>query len=133
MGYRSSRDIYKLVWPEGHDLHGLEIRARSCPIGEMFELNRLSQKLTGGAPDMDSFGRVLDIFAKAIVRWNLEDVNGNDVAPGRAGLDELSTAELLAVVTVWAQTITQVSTPLARRSTPNGIQEIPMEPTTAAP
>lgn len=133
MGYRSSRDVYKLVWPEGHDLHGLEIRARSCPIGEMFELNRLSQKLTGGKPDMDAFTRVLDIFAKAIVRWNLEDDNGGAVPPGRAGLNELSTTELIAVVTAWAQTITQVSTPLGRRSTPTGIPEIPMEPSTGAP
>lgn len=144
--YRSPRNIYKLVWPEGHRLHGLEIRARSCPIGDLLQMSRLAAKIRAREFDDATVGRMLDMFGVAIVRWNLEDEcfdpaceradegeHAHPVPPGRAGLEALELPDVVEAMTLWAQRIAQVSAPLAKPSIPSGIPMTPLEPPMAAP
>ena len=137
MGFRANTTTFALKWPPGHRLHGLEISARSCPIGELMELGRLSAAVkagqVNGAVPVDAVAKMLDAFGGAIKAWNLEDEDGNPVPPGRAGLEHLDLSDVLEAVLAWAQAISQVPDPLGTRSTPNGTPPIPMQATPAAP
>lgn len=136
MGLKVNRKVYRLKWPEGHDLHGLEIDAYSPPIGQLLEMGRLagvvqSAQKTGGVP-LDEVNTLLDTFVAHVKRWNLEDEDGAHVAEDRAGLELLNLEQVLEAVLAWARAVSQVPGPLGRPSTPSGIPKIPMEPLTAA-
>jgi hypothetical protein len=135
MGYRTTRTLYPIRFAPGHKLHGLNIMARSCPIGELVELGRVASTVKAaqgsGVLPVNEINRLLDVFGNSIKEWDLEDEDGNPVPPGRAGLEFLDLEDVMDVILKWAETIAQVSAPLDKRSIPSGTPQIPMEPMTA--
>lgn len=76
-GFRSVRKISKIVFEEGHELHGLEITVRSSPLAEQ---RAYYDKYPHD--EVDSFKRVEyegRHFLKYVVGWNLQDEDGNPV------------------------------------------------------
>lgn len=137
MGFQAGK-IYLLKWPEGHDLHGLEIHVRSVALGRLFELSRVVDRVqaarAGGTlatAGMDAINELLDVFASAVKWWNLEDEEGDHIPEGRAGLEQLELTQLIEAVLAWARQVTQVPAPLGKPSIQSGIPKIPMEPLTA--
>jgi hypothetical protein len=114
MGFR--RRNYRLIWPEEHELHGLEVTVRGLPIGDL-------QVIAGLAPDgaVGSTAKdvtpLLKLFAKALVSWNFEDEDGTPVGTSLAELEAQDLRFLLPVIMAWVQEVSTVADPLP---TPSG-------------
>lgn len=79
MGFREPSTI-RLVFEEGDEYHGLEVRMRGLSIADWL-------KASGQDGDGDNGAATIKRFYKALVSWNLEDDNGQPVpvedAPNR--------------------------------------------------
>lgn len=75
MGF-NARKIFKIVFDEDHDLHGLEItvRSSSLAIQKAYVQNYPSGEGVGRFEQIEYAGRH---FLKHVVEWNLEDDDGN--------------------------------------------------------
>jgi hypothetical protein len=102
----------RLVFPEGDELHGLEIEARKLNVGEVRAV-----AADGLIPD--------ELFVKNVLSWNL---------PGEVGVDGLASFEvedLKRVKNAWYEAaIGAVPRPLENGSTsgePAGVDSLPMD------
>ena len=87
MGYR--RKIYDLRWPEGHDLHGLEVSLTGLSIGTLAQVETLGGTLTGnGTVDekLAAADALFKVMATCLAGWNLEDHQGNPVPATHEGI-----------------------------------------------
>lgn len=133
MGYRSKGKRYRLVWPEDHAQHGLEIVTRGATVQTIMDASRAQTVVkrhgTLSPEGIEAVETMLGILASALIDWNFEDDDGNQVKADRAGLKQLDDDELLNVLTCWTKAVTGVDVPLGRPSTPIGkAPPIPMEP-----
>lgn len=74
-GYRREKPVYLLRF-EDAQFDGLEVTAKSLPLGEFFTLQRLQEQ--AGA-DADAAEQVVRKLADVLVAWNLEDDDGQAV------------------------------------------------------
>lgn len=102
-GYRREPTMYALKF-EDPQFEGLEVMAKSLPLGEFLAMQRLQGR---AAEDTDAAEQVLRKLASVLVSWNLEDeqgqpvpiqyavcrVSGKPVAPGKRCPECASTAE----------------------------------------
>ena len=77
MGF-NARKLSKIVFEEGHDLHGLEItvRSSSLAIQKAYVQNYPRGETADRFAQMEYAGRH---FLKHVVEWNLEDDDGKPV------------------------------------------------------
>lgn len=146
MGYVRPATVYKLIFEDGDELAGLEVRVRSMTTGQLMDLTKAAGRLTGlsgGQVQLDDLTgddlAALDLlfggFAAALVEWNLEEnTGGGSPRPVPATLEGIRTQEspfILRLVTEWMKAAGGTPAPLAGRSTsgetPPGLS-IPMEP-----
>ena len=77
-GFSIARKAYLIVFPEDHDLHGLELTMRAVTLAE-----RRSFVVNHPDPDPnDPFARLeyeVRDFLKYVISWNLEDENDEKV------------------------------------------------------
>jgi hypothetical protein len=100
MGYKRRRKVFSLVFPEDHDLHGLEITAESMTLGEVRALQARAdeENLTS-----EQFAAVeLEAFVGQIKKWNLEDEDGNPLPISVESLQTLTAQDVRAVVNAYA-------------------------------
>lgn len=120
--------VYKLVWPEDHESHGLVVRVRSLTMGEVLDLRRPDSSLTEDA--------AVAMFASHIVDWNLEDRDtGEPVPTTLAGILEQDEDFVMEIIGAWTAAATGVSPPLAPSSTggePSLEASMPMVPLSAS-
>lgn len=93
MGFKREARIIKLVWPADHELHGLEVRVKSAPLGVLMRAMELKNLGEQGSDQMDT-SEVMEMFstfAEYLVSWNLEDENDQPVP---ATLDGVRTQDL---------------------------------------
>lgn len=132
MAYVRERRVYRLAFADD-DMNGLEVRARSVPLGQFFHLAKLLSKgLTLG--DVDQVSELFSGFADALVDWNLENEDG----PVPATLDGLYAQDIdfvLPVIEAWIDAVGGGPNPNPRR--PGGATDgrmeasLPVEPLTA--
>lgn len=130
MGYEIGAKVYKLVFADGQ-FEGLEVRARSMPLGEFLELAEL---IDAGGFTGDGAREIFARFSKVLVSWNCEK-RGKPVPTTVAGLLRLDLAEAGGIIEAWRDVITGVTGPLEQNSTggePSPEVSIPMEPLTAS-
>lgn len=130
-GYRRAHKVYKLVFADP-DMDGLVVRVRSIRIGELRELITLAQLDLDhvSAADADKVGRMFEVFADALISWNVEDDQGEPVPATLAGVSTQDGDFILLIVREWLNIFT-VAGPLGNGSSPGGRsleESLAMEP-----
>ena len=101
MGYRRNRKTYHLKFEE---FPGLEIRARSVPIGDLLDILQLAEAL-GSKPDRAKADQLFGTFASRIESWNYQDEDGNDLPPTLETLTGEDSDFVLKLIGGWAQAV----------------------------
>ena len=106
-GYRKEPTEYILNF-EAPEFNGLEIRARSVSLRELFELQELQEK---SATDVTSAREVIMKMASVITGWNIEDDDGNPIPATYDALAEYEMAFVMAIFNAWMQSMSTVPKP----------------------
>lgn len=116
-GYRPRRKVYKLRF-EDDDLAGLVVRVRSVSIGSLLGLTDLAGIDTGdpGPEDLAKLRELFEVFAGALVEWNVEDDQGQPVPATLAGVTAQDLDFVMGVIRTWLQVLTSVPAPLGAPS-----------------
>ena len=120
MGFRREPKTFRLVFDDP-ELAGLEVRARSLSIGEL----------------EDDDLQVYESFAAALVSWNLEDENGDELPATLETVRSYPDVDFMnALASAWIKAVTGVDDdlgkdlPAGRRSLE---ESLPMEPLSPNP
>lgn len=117
MGYKVKPKGYRLHF-EDPDMEGLVIVARGLKTGPYLEFQAAREtRAAGGAAAQNATKLMLEMFANAIIEWNLDD---DDDQPLPTTLDGLKTLDLdfaMEVINAWIASINGVSAPLPQTST----------------
>jgi len=146
MGFVRQPTIYKLVWPEGDEYHGLEVKVRAIPISLFFDLMKVvdvnSLDLNDIKPEdlssdsLEAVTELFKMFADNLVDWNLQEQieEGGpvtDVPPTAEGVMAQELGFVLMLVEKWMSVISDVTGPLGNLSFDGGKSPVPsmeMEP-----
>lgn len=113
-GYRVEPRIYRLVF---EDRPGLEVRVRSVELGVFLDIIGMAgmdvTRLT--AANVEEVAHLFDVFAAALVGWNLETGDG-PVPATVEGLRSLEFDFVLELVQAWMDAIASVPGPLGASS-----------------
>lgn len=126
MGFTPKRKTYRLTFAES-ELSGLVVSAHSVTTGRLLSIQELLEASGSSAVNNEvdkvaasaAFRSMVEMFAEALVDWNLED---DDRQPVPATIDGLLTLEsdvVLEIISAWTSAISGVSAPLASGS-PSG-------------
>ena len=131
MGYRVQRRTYLLVFPEDHNLHGLEIACRSISLGEV-RAQREHARENAAADPYGFLDEQHKFFISNVKSWNLEDENGNRLPVSVDSLRTLASGDVNAVTAAWWNKCLggEVEAPLGRPSNDGALLEearLPME------
>ena len=131
MGYRRPAKAYRLKFAD-EDMAGLEVTARSLPIGEFLKLTELAslgddpKAATSGMTDM------FRVLAGSLISWNLEDEDGKPVPASYEGIVGQDFDFVMKIVTAWMEAMSAVAPPLPNGSsngTGSGLElSMPMAP-----
>ncbi len=116
MGYQAR--TYKLVWPDGHTLHGLEIRMRGMSLAELDTLSAFEAqgKEVSTGSRVAEMRAMAQLFSSRLISWNLQDENGQDVG---TSIDDILKADLgvvMSAIGAWQKEVTRVPDPLPQSS-----------------
>lgn len=143
MGFVVGEKTYRLQWDDTTGYSGMEVRARSIPLGgflQVTELTRLAAgDLTSLTPeDVAGLRGFFDTIADCLVSWNLERPDGSAVPATVDGLLTLPLDLVMAIVGEWTSAVGGVAPPLPSGSGGGGTPKLPevslpMEPLPASP
>jgi hypothetical protein len=137
-GFRKPAKVYRLKFAD-EEFAGLEVKAKSVPLGTFLELSTLAEPIAGG-DSREQVTRVSQLFAgfaQALISWNLEDEETGEAVP--ATYDGIMAQEfdfVLAIITAWMEAISGVAAPLANGSTSGDTTleaSLPMAPISPSP
>lgn len=102
MGYRRVSRTYRLLFPEGDDLFGLELDVRAMTLGELRNFQEQAreafEKNDSGWQDEE-----VRIFLAYVQSWNMEDDDGNAVELSEKGISTVEPRDVKAMLTAWFQ------------------------------
>lgn len=119
MGQGFKRKTYKLKWPEGHQLHGLEVVTKGLSLEKTFELASMAKGIgaeAGTDGKVKIAGELIAGFAPRLVSWNLEEEDGTPVPTTPEAIAEQDMPLVLGVITDWIDAVSSVDIPLASGS-----------------
>ena len=131
-GYRREPTLYALKF-EDDSFDGLEVMAKSLPLGEFFTLQRMQADASN---DPDVAERVIRKLADVLVSWNLEDADGNAVPATYDGLAGQELSFVLAIFGAWMEAVASVPnlSPTASNGGGTSLEpSIPMEVSSPSP
>ena len=104
MGYKLPKRTAVIVFEEGHEYAGAEVRcALDVPLRTVLLFRRMQ---SGEAEDIE---RGYELFAKEIlVRWNIEDEDGNAIPCDAEAFMGMPLAFLNAVTAKWIEAVAGV-------------------------
>lgn len=128
-GFRPQSKVYRLEFVQD-ELHGLEVRAKSLPLGKFLELSGMT--LTGTPEELkERIQYVFGFFASKLVSWNVETEDGVAIPATLEGLYTQDIDFVFAIIESWMNAIAAVSAPKEMRSNTGENQkllsEIPTE------
>lgn len=145
MGFQPPRKTYILDF-EGTELDGLEVKARSAPLGMMLELGKLADGF-GSTPDveeiaglseqeqismvrgsMDSLRSIVELYAQVLVSWNYEDEHGQAVPATVEGMLTLDPPHMMMIIQAWRQAVVAVPPASSPTSSAGALSEVPPLP-----
>ncbi len=111
MAFKRKRKVYKLDF-SGTEYDGLEVRVSGLTTGEFLEVVML------GATDKDSneTEKTIQLLAKHLISWNLEDEDDNPVPPTYEGLKSVDFSMALYISNAWTDAIINVSEETEKKS-----------------
>ncbi|KJK44437.1 hypothetical protein UK23_29495 [Lentzea aerocolonigenes] len=128
-GFFTRRKTYKLVWPEGEELAGLEARATATSLRKYMAITGI---IDGEPPESfeDEDGTVYDfaanpdsqfefiikVFSTCLLDWNLTDEDEVPVPATEAGLWDQDREFVLILIRAWVDALGSISRPLAKPS-----------------
>lgn len=121
MGQGYKRKTYKLKWPEGHELHGLEVVTKGLSVEATFEMATLAAGLSGDSATevkVETANMLFAGFADRLVSWNLEEDDGTPVPATLAGVQDQDMGFMIALISTWMDAVSSVDTPLPQGSKP---------------
>jgi hypothetical protein len=120
MGYRPRHKVFKLVFADP-EMDGLIVRVRAIRIGEMRELLDLADLDTSYLQpgDAGKASRMFEMFADALISWNVEDDQGSPVPATLEGISAQDGDFIQAIVKEWLN-IFKVAGPLGNGSSDGG-------------
>lgn len=110
---------YKLVWPEDHDLHGLEVFAKGMSFKKLEVITSMRGNLDGDKisdASIQSLKPMIEIFSESLISWNYEDDDGRPVGTSLAELMDEDFKVLLPIIVSWAESVSDISDPLVGNS-----------------
>jgi hypothetical protein len=134
VGFQRQGRIYRLVWPEGHENHGLEVRVRALSIDDLSRIGGMAEldlSRDNGPEALGALDDMLALFASKLVGWNIDDDQGEPVPATLAGVKAQDLDFVLELVDAWMTAAAGVAPPLSESSTGGGTPlaaSIPMEP-----
>lgn len=127
MGYKRTRKVYNLVFDD-EDMQGLEVKARSMPLGELMEMANVIDNMN--AASLEEVNEMLSTFADVLISWNLEDEDGVTVPPTVEGLYAQDTEFVFSIIGSFVNAVSGVPAPLEQPSPggePSLAASIPMD------
>lgn len=108
------RKPVEISFPEGHELHGLQVRARRARVEHVEAVYAISGNeeediRTSVIPAMRAFGT-------AIVSWNYVDEDGNDVPATADGFASIDIEAQVMILGAWAEAAAGTSKSLGKGS-----------------
>jgi hypothetical protein len=137
MGYRRPVKAFRLKFAD-EDMAGLEVTARSLPIGEFLNLTELATlEKDDAAGAMKATADLFRVLAGALMSWNLEDDFGDPVPADYDGIVRQELDFVMKIVNAWMSAMAEVDIPLPPGSAggvPSGLeQSLPMVPSSPPP
>jgi hypothetical protein len=126
MGF--ARKQLLLVWPEDHELHGLEIRMKRLSVGDMYYVAELAELGDQISQQMEQLDDLITVVFESIVSWNMNDPDDESVImpiekgePRKkdkpaTGLYRLDIDLLMGIVDTWLDVAAKVPDPLPKKS-----------------
>lgn len=114
MGFKAKKKLYRLIFAD-EDMAGLEVTMTSVPMGDLLSLQQLDPKRA--ASDPAEFRELLEIFAGAMLEWNLEDDNDQPVPITVDAFLKQDIDFIFEIITQWSTAVSGVSAPLDGGST----------------
>ena len=128
------RKVYKLKWPEGHDLHGLEVATKGLSVEATFEMASLAAGLAAESSTeakVATANKLFAGFADRLVSWNLQEDDGSPVPATLAGVQDQDMSFMISLISTWMDAVSSVDTPLppasANGQSPAPEASLPME------
>lgn len=124
MGFKPKRKIYTLDF-EDPEFEGLEVKIRGLNTGQVLDLDTAREDGSD-----EAIRGVLELFAGALVEWNVEDDQERPVPADIGGVRTQDLAFNMAIIDAWQQAMVGVPAPLDEPSTgtePSLAASIPME------
>lgn len=128
MGFRKQATLYKLKF-EDPDMEGLVVVARSLPLKDFLEINRLGVFEDDPGKQAEQSELVFKKFAGALVEWNLETEEGEEVPATYDGIASQELSFILTIIRAWMEAIGNIPKPSQTGSNGSGTfpeQSIPM-------
>lgn len=117
MGYQ--RSTLKLKWPEGHELHGLEVRMRRLNVGRLADVQDMADSLGGGGQGVaEQLRAITDVITQGLLGWNLELEDSTPVPADEDGVADQDFGMLVAILTAWLRVATSIPLDLSAPSSP---------------
>lgn len=134
MGFKGTK-LINLEF-EDPELKGLVVQTRGVATGLVLPIAGFMEELDkDGAEftpeDMRKISEVFDVFAQALIKWNMEDLDDKPIPATREGIGQVDLELMLAIAMAWLQTIFGVSEDLGKDSSsgePSLEASLPMEP-----
>lgn len=122
MGFRVPRRTARVTFEEGHDYYGAEITLNlDLPLGALFQFQALREQSPADA---------IRMFADDVLEsWNIEGDDGQPLPADYAGISQLPSAFLNALIDRWVQEGTAAPTPLGQPSSDTGGSVVQLEKT----
>lgn len=121
MGYRKVPTIYTFEF-ENHP--GLEVRLKSIKIGRLRKVVQLLDKQD--VPDEEQIDEILNLFAEALISWNLEEEDGTPVPADMAGIEDQDFTFILMILDTWMAGLTGPSDDLGKGSDSGETSPVPL-------
>ena len=103
-----------ITFPEGHELHGLEIHSRRPTVGAVEAVSGLSETESKVS---EQVGALIDtMFAPALITWNYRDELDEPVPATAEGLRQIDIEALLHILNAWVAETVEVGKDLGKES-----------------
>lgn len=135
MGFKREPKLYRLKF-EDPSMAGLEVDAKSLSTGAFLEVAGLADAVKGDSLDAAAARKLFEVFAGALVSWNLEDEHDQPVPATYEGVVSQDMDFVLEIIMAWIGAMSSVDTPLPGALNSGGTSpeaSLPMEPLSPSP
>lgn len=126
MGYnrRKNQNVYKLNFTDPQ-FDGFEVRTIALPTDDLLRMQEMKQNPNAQRQDLMA---LYSIFIKAVLSWNLEDDDGNQIEPSAQALMNEDIEFAMGVINAYMINVAGVAEDLKAKFTDGSQSVEPMIP-----